>query len=183
MAAVRSASRMQPLDSVSTSKKLTKAKLQEGFVDTLMNSVSILAEMMEDFRSSDRFFKYKAGVLGVWLFMTVSTFAVACPGQGPSNDIDAQLIVGTGSSGQVYSVKNASNARWLTVKVVVNSAYVTTLNQVEQNGQVPLYPSVLYDTNGAHAPAELYISDIVVDVDEPSGQVHLLKGGQVQHSR
>ena len=174
---------MQPLDAAAAPKKLTKAKLKEGFIDTLMNSVSILAEMMEDFRSSDRFFKYKAGVLGVWIFMTVSTFAVACPGQGPSNDIDAQLIVGTGSGGQVYSVKNGSSARWLTVKVVVNSAYVTTLNQVERDGQVPLYPSVLYDTNGAHAPADLNITDIVVDVDEPSGQVHLLKGGQVQHSR
>ncbi len=143
-----------------------------------MNSVSILSEMMEDFRSSDRFFKYKAGVLAAWLFMSISTFAVACPGQGPTNDIDAQLIVGTGSAGVVYSVKNGSGSNWSTVKVVVNSAYVTTLNQVEMNGQVPLYPSVLYDTNGEHAPPDLVITDIVVDVDDPSGQVHLLKGGQ-----
>ena len=50
--------------------------------------------MMEDFRNSDRYFKYKAGVLAGWLFLTVSSFGVACPGQGPSNDIDAHLIPG-----------------------------------------------------------------------------------------
>ncbi len=178
MAAVRSAYRAQPLAAAPAAKKLTKAKLQEGFVDTLLNSVSILSEMMEDFRNSDRYFKYKAGVLAGWLFLTVSSFGVACPGQGPSNDIDAHLIVTNGTHGPVYMVKNDSQETWLSVKVVVNSMYVTTMNQIEPNGGIVLGASVIYDTNNVRAPDNLVITDIVVDVAEPSGQVHLLKNGQ-----
>ena len=177
---MRSASRANPLPSAAPAKKLTKAKLQEGAIDTLLNSVSILSEMMEDFRSSDRFFKYKAGVLGLWLFLSISSFAVACPGHGPSNDIDAQLITIQGSKGTVYSVKNASKESWSVVKVVVNKAYMTTLNRVEPNVQMLLSPAVLFDTNNAKAPDDLVVTDIVVDVDEPSAQVQLLKDGQPQ---
>ncbi len=180
LAAVRSASRANPLPSAPAPKKLTKAKLQEGAVDTLLNSVSILAEMMEDFRSSDRFFKYKAGVLGVWLFLSVSSFAVACPGQGPSNDIDAQLITIQGSKGTVYSVKNASKESWVNVRVVVNQAYQSSLNRVEPNAQMLLSPTLLSDTNGVGAPDDLVVTDIVVDVEEPSSQVHMLKDGRPQ---
>lgn len=181
MSAVRSASRAQPIAEPPTAKKkLSKAKLQEGAIDTLMNSVSILAEMMEDFKSSDRFFKYKAGVLGLWLFLSISTFAVACPGQGPSNEIDAQLVVTQGANGTLYMVKNASESPWSMVKVIVNNAYQSTLNQVDANGTLLLSPAVLYDTNGARAPSHLVISDIVVDVDSPSAQIQLLKDGKPQ---
>ncbi len=177
MAAVRSASRAQPLPSGPAGKKLTKAKLQEGFVDTLLNSVSILAEMMEDFKNSDRFFKYKAGVLGAWLFLSLSSFAVACPGQGPSNDIDATLVV---TPAKVYMVKNSSTETWVQVKVIVNNQYISTLNEVRPSGDITLSPAVLYDTSGTHAPSDLVIHDIVVDVEEPSAQVHLLKNGQAK---
>ena len=60
---MRSAARLDPVPD-DPKRPVTKERLREGAVDTLLNSVSILGEMIEDFRNSDRFFKYKAFVVG-----------------------------------------------------------------------------------------------------------------------
>ena len=45
---VRSAARSQPLPAAPEApKKITKERLREGFIDTLLNSVSILSEIAE----------------------------------------------------------------------------------------------------------------------------------------
>ncbi|MBL9037624.1 MAG: hypothetical protein JNG84_03815 [Archangium sp.] len=176
---VRSAYRTQPLPALAPEKKLSKAALKEGAIDTLLNSVSVLAELVEDFRSSDRFFKYKAMVLGTWLFLSLSTFAVACPSQGPANDIEAHLVVVKNtSSTPIYMVKNNSVETWNDVEVIVNGVYRSTTAQVPSSDSIGLSPAVLFDAEGQHAPASLSVSDIEVRVLEPEGRVKLLVGGR-----
>lgn len=180
MRAVRTAMRDQPL-APAPKKKLDKEAIKEGAFDTLLNSVSILSEIAEDFRSSDRFFKYKFGVLVMWLLLSVTSVGIACGDTGPSNDINAQLIVGGEPSRPVYLVKNESPEPWQDVEVVVNGQYRATLASMEANGgSIALSPAVLFDADGAKAPAALVISDIVVTVSEPNETVVLLKGGAIQ---
>lgn len=175
---VRSAMRDQPL-SPEPKKKLDKDSLKEGALDTLLNSVSILSEIAEDFRTSDRFFKYKAGVLVTWLMLSLTSVGVACGDQGPTNDINAVLVVGGDSTRPAYLVKNESLEVWEEVEVLVNGQYRATLAQMEGNGgSIALSPAVLFDAKGTKAPANLYITDIVVTVTEPNEQVTLLKQGQ-----
>jgi hypothetical protein len=180
MPAVRSAMRDQPL-AAEPKKKIDKAAIKEGAADTLLNSVSILSEIAEDFRTSDRFFKYKAGVLVMWLMLSVTSVGIACGDQGPTNDINAQLIVASNGSSNVYLVKNESLEVWQDVEVVVNGAYRATLAQMEANGgSIALSAAVLFDAAGKKAPSNLVITDIVVNVSEPNESVTLLKGGQKQ---
>ena len=179
MRAVRSAMRDQPL-AAEPRKKLDKAVIKEGAVDTLLNSVSILSELADDFRSSDRFFKYKAGVLVVWLMLSVTSVGVACGNQGPTNDINAVLVVGGDAAKTIYLVKNESLEVWQDVEVAVNGKYRATLAQMEANGgSIALSPAVLFDPAGAKAPANLVITDIVITVSEPNETVTLLRGGQL----
>lgn len=178
MRSVRSAMRDQPL-SAEPKKKLDKDTLKEGALDTLLNSVSILSEIAEDFRTSDRFFKYKAGVLVTWLLLSLTSFGVACGPQGPTNDINAVLIVGGDSSHPIYLVKNESLEVWQDVEVVVNGRYRATLAQMEANGgSIALSPAVLFDESGSKAPAGLSITEIILTVSEPEETVTLLSGGQ-----
>lgn len=178
---VRSAARAQPLPSAPAPKKATKERLKEGAADTLLNSVSILGEVLEDFRTSDKFFKYKALVLTLWFALTVGAFGVACPNDGPTNEIDARLVVSGDQANPIYMVKNESNDNWESVEIVVNGGYRSTMATMEKmGGNVTLSPAVLFDANGKRAPSSLRITDITVVVHDPDATVELLKDGQPQ---
>ena len=174
--AVRTAARAQPL--APEQQGPASKRLQEGAVDTLLNSVSILGEVIEDFRSSDRFFKYKALVLGLWLLLAVGAFGVACPTSGPSNDIAASLIVSGDAAKPIYMVKNESSDVWQDVEIVVNGSYRATMSKMPgEGGSATLSPAVLFDDQGKRAPSNLRITEIVVKVRNPEAEVPLLAGG------
>jgi hypothetical protein len=178
---VRSAARAQPLPAAPAPKKAARERLKEGAADTLLNSVSILGEVLEDFRTSDKFFKYKALVLTLWFVLTVGAFGVACPSDGPSNEIDARLVISGDQANPIYMVKNESNHDWESVEIVVNGEYRSTMATMEKmGGNVTLSPAVLFDANGKRAPSSLHITDITVIVGDPDATVVLLKNGQPQ---
>jgi hypothetical protein len=177
---VRSASRAQPITPEGPRGPTTE-RLKEGAADTLLNSVAILGEVIEDFKSSDRFFKYKAMVLTLWLVSAVGSFGVACGGSsnGPANDIDAVLIVSGEASRPIYMIKNDGTEPWVDVAIVVNGTYSSTMSQLAANGgSVTLSSAVLFDAKGQRAPANLVISDVVITVRDPEAEVPILKAGQ-----
>ncbi|MEW6430332.1 MAG: hypothetical protein AB1730_02385 [Myxococcota bacterium] len=179
--AVRSAARAQPLPAAPAPKKATRERLKEGAADTVLNAVSILGEVLEDFRTSDKFFKYKALVLTLWFALTVGAFGVACPNEGPTNEIDAKLVVRGDASSPIYMVKNESDDDWESVEIVVNGGYRSTMATLEKmGGNVTLSPAVLFDPNGKRAPSDLRITDITVQVHDPQATVVLLKDGVPQ---
>jgi hypothetical protein len=177
--AVRSASRAQPL-TPEDKKGPTSERLKEGAADTLLNSVAILGEVIEDFKSSDRFFKYKAMVLTLWLMSTIGSFGIACGGKaGPTNDIDAVLVVSGEPSRPIYMIKNDGTDPWVDVAIVVNGTYSSTMSQLAPNGgSVTLSSAVLFDAKGQRAPANLVISDVLITVRDPEAEVPILQGGQ-----
>jgi hypothetical protein len=175
--AVQSAARAAPLPDAP--KGPASKRLQEGLSDTVLNSVSILGEVIEDFKSSDRFFKYKALVLSLWFLLTIGAFGIACPSTGPANDISAALVIGGESGTPIYMVKNESNETWQDVEIVVNGQYRSTMSQMPgEGGNATLSSAVLFDEKGKRAPSALQISEIVVKVREPEAEVVLLRGGQ-----
>jgi hypothetical protein len=159
-----------------------KERLKEGLVDTLQNSVSILGELVDDFRSADRFFKYKALVLGGWFVLSVCSLGVACPGNTrPSNDIGVALVVSRSDVVPVYMVKNDSTEEWNNVLITVNGKYSSSLSRLEPNGgNITLTSAVLFDDDGKRAPSNLVVQDIMVAVQDPEGTVVVLKAGVVQ---
>lgn len=174
-----SAARLQPVSDSAGKRPLDRTAVKEGARETLLNSVGLLSDIIDDFRSSDRFFKYKAMVLGIWLVLTSSTFLVACPGRGPSNDINATLVIGGEPDRPIYMVKNESAEAWGDVEIIVNGAYRSTMTKLEANGgSVTLSSAVIFDTKGNKAPSDLRITDIEVHTLEPEARVKLLAGGQ-----
>jgi hypothetical protein len=180
--AVRSAARAQPLPATPVAKKATHERLKESAADTVLNSVSILSEVIEDFRTADKFFKYKAMVLALWFTLTVGAFGVACPqNDGPTNEIEAKLVIATDGSSPIYMVKNESSEDWENVEIIVNGGYRSTMATLEaKGGNITLSPAVLFDANGKRAPSTLQITDITVQVANPEATVVLLKHGMPQ---
>ena len=159
-------------------KKISRQAIQEGASDTVLNAVSILGEVFEDFKSSDKFFKYKAMVLAVWVFSCFTSVGVACSGGGSRNDIGARLISTSASGQTVYAVKNDGAEAWHEIEIVVNGHFRSTLASLESNDSMTLSPTLLFDANGTRAPANLAMDAIVINVTSPEDKVVLLEEGK-----
>jgi hypothetical protein len=175
---VRSAMRAAPLPE--EKRKLTKEVLREGAVETVLNSVGILRDVIEDFRSSDRFFKYKAGVLAMWLFLSLTSVGVSCSGGAPTgNSFGARLVVaGDSNIDRAYMLKNDSDNEWQAVTVTINGRYFVTAAQLRPYGDITLTPRLMYDESGTAAPQDIVIRDIQITCSD--GEAFLLKGGAPQ---
>lgn len=173
---VRSAARAAPLPE--EKKKLTKEAVREGAIDVLLNSFSILREIAEDFRNSDRYFKYKALVLSVWVMLVATSVGVSCAGGVQGNSFGARLIVAGDTKDRAYMVKNDSDDDWQNVQITVNGKYYVTAEQLRPYGDISLSPRLMFDEHGKEAPASLVISEIHINCSE--GDAYLLRGGELQ---
>jgi hypothetical protein len=173
-AGVRSAARAAPLPE--ERKKLTKAALREGAIDVLLNSFSILREVAEDFRSSDRYFKYKALVLSTWLMLVATSVGVSCAGATLGNSFGARLIIAGDNVDRAYMVKNDSDDEWQSVQITVNGKYFVTAAQLRPYGDISLSPRLMFDEAGKEAPPNTVISEIHISCNE--GETYLLRGGR-----
>src|SRR5581483_1214731 len=131
----------------------------------------------EDFRSSDRFFKYKALVLSVWFVLSVTSIGVSCSGGGPTaNAFGARLVIAGEGAQRAFMVKNDSDDEWQAVQITVNGKYFVTAAQLRPNGDISLTPRLMFDENGKEAPGDLNIRDVHLSCNE--GEAFLFKNGQ-----
>jgi hypothetical protein len=159
----------------------TTARPRDRAADALLNTLAVLGELVEDFKTADRFFKYKALVLALWLASAVGAFGVACPSTAAHNNIDARLIVGGEPAAPIYMVKNASDEVWQDVEIVVNARYRSTMAQLEPEGSLTISSAVIFDATGNRAPSGLEVTEIEVHIGEPEGSALLLKEGAIQN--
>ncbi len=169
-----SAARAQPL--AAPSSELSKERLRSGAEDTALNVLSILRETWEDFRSSDRFFKYKAAVIAIWVLLSVTSFAVACPGSGNSNPIGAALVATEIAGRPVVSVQNTSDDSWREVLVLVNGSYRAAVASIDPHQTVTLTPKQWVGPDGQAASPDLRVTDVEIRTSE--GNTVLFRGGQ-----
>ncbi len=159
-------------------RPLNKEALKEGALDLALNAVSILKEAVEDFKNSDRFFKYKAGVIGAWFFLSVVSLGASCPGAtGPHNDIEARLVVAGDATRPVYMVKNDGKTMWKQARIVVNRQYSLTQNQVAPNSNVMVEIRLLVDDRQKPAPSDLTVNRIEIITEDDSAT--LFKDGRI----
>ena len=155
------------------------ASSKSSAADTVLNGAGLLRDTWDDFKSSDRYFKYKAGVLVCWLALTVTSIGVACPTSGlRTSSFGARLVIAGNAASPIYMVKNDSAEAWQDVEVVVNGVYRSTAAQIAAQSDLTLSAAVLFDSKGDRAPANLKINQIVVQTAD--GKATLLQGGQPQ---
>lgn len=170
-----SAARIAPLEA--PARRITGEYLRAGATETVLNGAGLLRDTWDDFKSADRFFKYKAAVLVCWLALSVTSVGVACPTSAfQTNSFGARLVVAGEARSPIYMVKNDSTEAWQDVEVLVNGEYRSTAAQIDAQREITLSPVVLYNSAGTRAPAELRITEIVVQIADE--QVSLLEGGQ-----
>jgi hypothetical protein len=138
-----------------------KEAAKEVFLDTILNAKTIALEMIDDFRASDRFFKYKAGVVAGWVLLSVATLFIACPParEGSSNELDASVRVQQVSAldRQITTlvIENQSSDDWEVVLLKLNNVYSAALPSIAAGKSVPVQLSKFSDTGGKTPPDNL----------------------------
>lgn len=156
---------------------LNKEVLAAGATDTALNAISVVKETWADFKSQSRHFKLKVAIIGSWILLSATSFALAFPpSTSANNNIRAQLVVAGEATRPVYMVRNDSTDTWKDVKITVNGTYWVSLPQMDPNGDFTLSAKVLKGAGGTQAPPSLRITRIELSSSE--GNALLLENAQ-----
>ena len=167
------AARAKPLPS--QSKAISAGAIKSQATDTALNVMSLLRDTWEDFQNSERYFKYKAGIIGAWLLVSIVSVFLAMPESGVTNDLGAQVVTTEVAGRAVYMIKNDSTETWNDVEVVVNRDYKTRVAQIPPNGDITLTHKQLVGPKNVPAPEHLKVFDLEIRTSE--GRTVLLKNG------
>ena len=151
-------------------------RLRSEAENTALNFLARAKEAVEGFRKSDRFFKYKAGIVAAWFLASVVTLLWAPPSSNADNRLGATLVVTTVLDHPVYMVKNDSSRTWREVVVVVNRTYRAAVSEVEAGQNLTLGPKQLLGENGSVAPINLELQDF--EIRTAQGSARLMEAGR-----
>ena len=173
---VMSAARAAPLPK---EQEAISQRLKSGSADAALNAVAILKEMVRDFRQQDRFFKYKAFIVGGWLALSLVTLSTTCArGVKETGEFGAKLVpIAQRAS---VTILNKSDEPWLEVVVVVTDAqgaeYRASSARVEPANGLTVTPKQLLGTDNRPAPADIRIRSVEMRTSE--GRALLLDNGR-----
>jgi len=156
------------------------SRLRTGAESTALNVAAILRETWEDFRNSDRYFKYKAVILVAWAVLSLTGVGVACPAPSVHRDttLGARLVVGAESEHPALVLHNESDAAWQDVLIIVNGRYRAAVSHVEPHAFITVTPRQLMGDNGKLAPSDLQATE--VELRTRKGSAQLLEHGELR---
>jgi len=145
-----------------------------------LNGLAMLKEMFQDFQSSDRFFKAKAGIIGGWTFISLVSIIIACPSQGVKTaELGARVIVLPNAdrpkSAPSLHVTNTDDEPWENVIFTVNGKYKAIVDKVNAGGDVTLTPKNLMGPLGPMPSDERFFN---AEMKTDDGKAELVKDGQ-----
>lgn len=169
---VMSAARTAPLPK---EQEAISQRLKSGSADAALNAVAILKEMVRDFRQQDRFFKYKAFIVGGWLALSLLTLSTTCArGVKETGEFGASLLPQVAGRNSV-TIKNNSDDPWLDVTVVVKddrgAEWRASVARVEPARELTITPKQLLGGDGRAAPGDIRMRDIEMRTAEGKAQL------------
>jgi hypothetical protein len=98
----------------------------------------LVEQFVSDFRSSDRFFKYKAAIIAGWLAVSGTTLGLSCSGGPRQNSLRAHTQVTRVLDDQSLLVRNDSTSTWKEVRLTLNGKYTAFTPEIAAGGKFVL---------------------------------------------
>ena len=146
----------------------------------LLNAISVIKELVQDFRGSDGFAKAKAGIIGGWIFISLVSLIIACPSRGVRTaDLGARVTVLPNplrpQAAPSLTVDNTDSDPWEDVVFVVNGKYRATVEKIDAGAIFTLTPKSLLSPAGPMPSDEHFIN---AEMRTKHGNAQLVKDGQ-----
>lgn len=144
-----------------------------------LNALSVIKELAQDFRGSDVYVKSKAGIVGGWIFISLVSIIIACPGRGVKTaDLGARVTVlpnpDRPQAAPSLTVTNTTTDPWEDVVFVVNGGYRATVEKIDAGSIFTLTPKSLLNAKGP-MPADQHFNS--AEMHTKHGNAELVKNG------
>jgi hypothetical protein len=154
---------------------------KEAFLDTVLNAKSLALEMLEDFRASDRFFKYKAAVLGTWVFLSIATVIVACPSAetAPTNELNArtriQKVAALDRQITALFIENGGETEWGDLLLKLNGTYSAAVPGIPAGRSAVIQIDKFSASDGKTPPESLIPQRLDISCSQGEATIDLTK--------
>jgi hypothetical protein len=103
-------------------------------------------QLFEDFRKSNKYFKYKTAVIAGYVVIAVLTLVIFIPG-GELNQIDAEVTLNKAEiiGGRYFLVSNLSTKEWKDISLTLNNTYTARHDSLGGGKKMPFYLSAFVD--------------------------------------
>jgi hypothetical protein len=157
-----------------------QAAAKEAFLDVFYNAKSMAGDMVDDFRASDRFFKYKASVIGSWVLLTVLALFVSCPTGNPqeqSNSLDARVLIkqvpALDRNITALYIENSSGDNWGVTVLTLNNSFTHALADLKAGAKAVVTLEKFSGTGGKTPPPDTRPQKLDIKCDRGSVSIDL----------
>jgi hypothetical protein len=145
-------------------------RVKEGVRDLARGALGaagdLATDLAEGYRSSTRYFKLRAAVVGTWALLSASTFWAACPSSGPGNALGARIrLERVALMGTQVGVENDSDDLWKDVVLTLDGGWRYEKKTVRPHDK--LVVSITQFRKGEEsAPAHIEPRSLTVECDQ-----------------
>lgn len=111
---------------------------KELAIEAFYSLKDLVEQFISDFRSSDRFFKYKAAILAGWFVLSAATLGLSCSGGPAQNSLHAHTQVTRVLDDQSLLLRNDSGSAWKEVRLTLNGKYTAYAAEIAPGGKFVL---------------------------------------------
>jgi hypothetical protein len=146
----------------------------------VLNAFAVLKEKVEEFREQDRFFKYKAGIVGGWVAISLVSLVIACPSRSiETTNLGARVTVLPNAERPTASpsltVTNTDDEPWQNVIFVVNGKYRATVERIDAGAIFTLTPKSVLSPEGPMPSSERFLN---AEMRTSEGRSELVREGR-----
>lgn len=108
---------------------------KEMALEAFYSAKALAEQFIDDFRSRDRFFKYKAGIIAAWVGVSALSLGVSCGGGPKENALHARTQLTQVLDDQTLLVRNDSTSDWKEVHLTLNDRFTAYTPEIAAGGK------------------------------------------------
>ncbi len=142
---------------------------------TLPDKARALARDLADrVKSSNRYLRWRVGIVGTWVVLSLVTLWASCPSTGPTNPLgaDVQVLKDSLLGGQQILIRNESSENWTEVVVTLDDAWRHAQRTVRPQEQMVLAPSQ-FKRGSEPAPRDLKPRTLLLECEQGRARIEL----------
>jgi hypothetical protein len=118
-------------------------------------------------KRSSRYLRWRVGIVGTWVLLSLVTLWGSCPSSGPSNSLgaDVQVLRDSLLGAQQILIRNESGENWTEVVVTLDDAWRHAQRTVRAQEQMVLSPSQ-FRRGAEPAPRDLEPRTLLLECEQ-----------------
>lgn len=153
--------------------------VREYALDAAYRARALVQGLAGDFSRSDRFVKYKIGIIGLWALVSAATLVATCT--GGRSDIDVTNAIGAYARFErsaelgvaAVFLENHSRDTWKQVQLTINDTYSSLLPYVDPGGRAVVELKKFNGPKGETPPQDTRVARLAIRCSEGTAVLDL----------